>query len=75
MAKERTRSSREEVVIKKIATLDERIESYKVQINKCEEEKQELKKELDAIKLQKLQKLMEEKGVTVDDLLELTENK
>ena len=75
MAKERTRSSREEVVIKKLAALDERIESYKVQINKCEEEKQELKKELDAIKLQKLQKLMEEKGVTVDDLLTLTENK
>ena len=75
MAKERTRSSREEVVIKELATLDERIESYKVQMSKCEEEKQELKKELDAIKLQKLQKLMEEKGVTVDDLLTLTENK
>lgn len=75
MAKERTRSSREEVVIKKLSALDERIESYKAQINKCEEEKQELKKELDAIKLQKLQKLMEEKGVTVDDLLTLTENK
>lgn len=75
MAKERTRSSREEVVIKKLSALDERIESYKVQIEKCESEKQELKKELDAIKLQKLQKLMEEKGVTVDDLLTLTENR
>ena len=56
-----------------MSALDERIESYKAQINKCEEEKHELKKELDAIKLQKLQKLMEEKGVTVDDLLTLTE--
>lgn len=75
MAKERTRSSREEVITKKISTLDERIESYKTQINKCEAEKQELKKELDTIKLQKLQRLMEEKGISVDELMELTSNR
>lgn len=75
MAKERMRASREEVVIKKISTLDERIEACKTQIDKYEIEKQELKKELDTIKLQKLQKLMEEKGISVDELMELTANR
>lgn len=71
----RGRASREEVVLKRISTLDEKINNCKAQIEKYEAEKQELQKELSGLKMQKLQALMDKKGVSVDELAALLENR
>lgn len=69
------RLSNTEVLVRKIADLDEKIRIKMDAVNELKEQKKQLEKELKMAKLEDISSLLDEKNMTVDQLKELVENK
>lgn len=68
------RLSNTEVLVRKIADLDEKIRIKMDTVNELKEQKKQLEKELKMAKLEDISSLLDEKNMTVDQLKELVEN-
>lgn len=68
------RLSNTEVLVRKIADLDEKIRIKMDAVNELKEQKKQLEKELKIAKLEDISSLLDEKNMTVDQLKELVEN-
>lgn len=68
------RLSNTEVLVRKIADLDEKIRIKMDAVNDLKEQKKQLEKELKMAKLEDISSLLDEKNMTVDQLKELVEN-
>lgn len=68
------RLSNTEVLVRKIADLDEKIRIKMDAVNELKEQKKQLEKELKMAKLEDISSLLDEKNMTVDQLKELVEN-
>ena len=68
------RLSNTEVLVRKIADLDENIRIKMDAVNDLKEQKKQLEKELKMAKLEDISSLLDEKNMTVDQLKELVEN-
>lgn len=68
------RLSNTEVLVRKIADLDEKIRIKMDALNDLKEQKKQLEKELKMAKLEDISSLLDEKNMTVDQLKELVEN-
>lgn len=68
------RLSNTEVLVRKIADLDEKIRVKTDALNELKEQKKQLEKELKISKLEDISSLLDEKNMTVDQLKELVEN-
>ena len=68
------RLSNTEVLVRKIADLDEKIRIKTDALNELKEQKKQLEKELKIAKLEDISSLLDEKNMTVDQLKELVEN-
>ena len=68
------RLSNTEVLVRKIADLDEKIRIKTDALNDLKEQKKQLEKELKMAKLEDISSLLDEKNMTVDQLKELVEN-
>ena len=68
------RLSNTEVLVRKIADLDEKIRIKMDAVNELNEQKKQLEKELKMAKLEDISSLLDEKNMTVDQLKELVEN-
>ena len=63
-----------EVLVRKVADLDEKIRIKTDALNELKEQKKQLEKELKMAKLEDISSLLDEKNMTVDQLKELVEN-
>lgn len=68
------RLSNTEVLVRKVADLDEKIRIKTDALNELKEQKKQLEKELKMAKLEDISSLLDEKNMTVDQLKELVEN-
>ena len=68
------RLSNTEVLVRKIAGLDEKIRIKTDALNELKEQRKQLEKELKIAKLEDISSLLDEKNMTVDQLKELVEN-
>lgn len=68
------RLSNTEVLVRKVADLDEKIRIKMDAVNELKEQKKQLEKELKMAKLEDISSLLDEKNMTVDQLKELVEN-
>lgn len=68
------RLSNTEVLVRKIADLDEKIRIKMDAVNELKEQKKQLEKELKIAKLEDISSLLDEKNITIDQLKELVEN-
>ena len=68
------RLSNTEVLVRKIADLDEKIRIKMDAVNELKEQKKQLEKELKMAKLEDISSLLDEKNMTVDQLKEIVEN-
>ena len=68
------RLSNTEVLVRKVADLDEKIRIKTDALNDLKEQKKQLEKELKTAKLEDTSSLLDEKNMTVDQLKELVEN-
>ena len=68
------RLSNTEVLVRKIADLDEKIRIKMDAVNELKEQKKQWEKELKMAKLEDISSLLDEKNMTVDQLKELVEN-
>lgn len=63
-----------EVITKKLVALETKIENKKTELSSLEEQKTQLESELKEAKLEELSTLLDAKGWTVDQVVELVEN-
>lgn len=68
------RLSNTEVLVRKVADLDEKIRIKMDAVNELKEQKKQLEKELKIAKLEDISSLLDEKNMTVDQLKELVES-
>lgn len=68
------RLSNTEVLVRKVADLDEKIRIKMDAVNELKEQKKQLEKELKMAKLEDISSLLDEKNMTVDQLKELVKN-
>lgn len=68
------RLSNTEVLVRKVADLDEKIKIKMDAVNELKEQKKQLEKELKIAKLEDISSLLDEKNMTVDQLKELVES-
>ena len=68
------RTSKVELLTKKIGEVDKKIEDKKATISALEEQKAQLESELKEAKLEELSTLLDSKGWTVDQVVALVEN-
>ena len=68
------RTSKVELLTKKIGEVDKKIEDKKATISALEEQKAQLESELKEAKLEELSTLLDSKGWTVDQIVALVEN-
>lgn len=68
------RTSKTELLTKKLKEVDKKIEDKKATIAALEEQKVQLENELKAAKLEELSTLLDSKGWTVDQVVALVEN-
>lgn len=74
MARPKNYAKQIEMLQKKISGTTDKIVKMQEDIQAAQEELSILTEELNALKLQQLQQLMEEKGVSVDQLASLLDN-
>ncbi|HIR94236.1 MAG TPA: hypothetical protein IAB98_12535 [Candidatus Egerieimonas intestinavium] len=74
MARPKNYAKQIEMIQKKIDTTTDKIAKMQEDILAAEEELSSLGEELNALKLQQLQQLMDDKGVSVDQLASLLDN-
>ena len=68
------KATRTELLTKKLKEVDKKIEDKKATIAALEEQKAQLENELKAAKLEELSTLLDEKGITVDEVKAIVEN-
>lgn len=68
------RTSKVELLTKKIGEVNKKIEDKKATIAALEEQKAQLENELKVAKLEELSTLLDEKGMTVDEVKAMVEN-
>lgn len=68
------KATRTELLTKKLKEVDKKIEDKKATIATLEEQKAQLENELKAAKLEELSTLLDEKGITVDEVKAIVEN-
>lgn len=68
------KATRTELLTKKLKEVDKKIEDKKATITALEEQKAQLENELKAAKLEELSTLLDEKGITVDEVKAIVEN-
>ena len=68
------KATRTELLMKKLKEVDKKIEDKKATIAALEEQKAQLENELKAAKLEELSTLLDEKGITVDEVKAIVEN-
>ena len=68
------KATRTELLTKKIGEVNKKIEDKKATIAALEEQKAQLENELKAAKLEELSTLLDEKGITVDEVKAIVEN-
>ena len=68
------RLSNTEVLVRKVADLDEKIRIKTDALNELKEQKKQLEKELKIAKLEDITTLLDEKGMTVEQLKTLIES-
>lgn len=56
---------------KKISDLDEKIESHETLIHNLKEQKSQLEKEMKKLRLEELSSIIEEKGLSIEEVKEL----
>lgn len=74
MARPKNYAKQIEMLQKKISGTTDKIVKMQEDIQAAQEELSAMTEELNALKLQQLQQLMEEKGVSVDQLASLLDN-
>lgn len=75
MARPKNYDKQIESLQKKLDVLNAKYDEAKASLSQIGEERQELLKQMSEIKIMQIQQLMEEKGVSVDELKEMLENK
>ena len=68
------KATRTELLTKKLKEVDKKIDDKKATIAALEEQKEQLENELKAAKLEELSTLLDEKGITVDEVKAIVEN-
>ena len=68
------KTTRTELLTKKLKEVDKKIEDKKATIAALEEQKAQLENELKAAKLEELSTLLDKKGITVDEVKAIVEN-
>lgn len=68
------KTTRTELLMKKLKEVDKKIDDKKATIAALEEQKEQLENELKAAKLEELSTLLDEKGITVDEVKAIVEN-
>lgn len=68
------RTSKVELLTKKIGEVNKKIEDKKATIAALEEQKAQLENELKEAKLEELSTLLDKKGITVDEVKAIVEN-
>ena len=75
MARPKNYGKQIESLQKKLDALNVKYEETKESLSQIGEERQTILEQISAIKIMQIQQLMDEKGVSVDELRELLENK